>query len=108
MTSLEMLQQKVAQYEAVLLLFGGEGCQVCHHLRPKIEVELERQFPKMVMIYVDCHQITDLCAQKGVLSLPTVQGYFSGQQFFELVRTFSVSQLMAQIERPYRLLFSEV
>lgn len=105
---LEQLGGIIDEQEAVLVLFGGRECNVCHVIKPKLEEAIAEQFPKMAMVYVDCHETTDICSQKGVLSLPTVQVYFTGQRFIELVRTFSVPQLQQQIERPYRMLFSEV
>lgn len=102
------LEQAIFQQEALLVLFGGRACNVCHAIKPKIEEELTERFQKMAMVYIDCHETNDICSQNGVLTLPTVQVYFTGQKFIELVRTFSVPQLMAQIERPYQLLFSEV
>ncbi|GAB6034767.1 thioredoxin family protein [Galenea microaerophila] len=104
----ETLAQQIEQQEALLVLFGGRDCNVCHAIKPKIKETVGEQFPKMAMVYIDCHETTDICAQYGVLSLPTVQVYFTGQRFIELVRTFSVPQLIQQIERPYRMLFSEV
>ena len=107
-SDLNQLDNVVRKQEAVLVLLGGRECNVCHAIKPKLEAAIAEQFPKMKMVYVDCHETTDICSQKGVLSLPTVQVYFTGQRFIELVRTFSVPQLMQQIERPYHMLFSEV
>jgi thioredoxin-like negative regulator of GroEL len=107
-TDNERLEQLKQQSEALLILFGGRECNVCHAIKPKIEEALAEHFPKMERVYVDCHETTDICSQNGVLSLPTVQVYFTGQRFIELVRTFSVGQLMGQIERPYHMLFNEV
>jgi len=105
--ALSILQQAVEQQEALLVLFGGQACNVCHVIKPKIEEEVAERFPKMAMVYIDCHKATDICSQNGVFTLPAVQVYFTGQRFIELKRTFSVSQLVQQIERPYQMLFSE-
>jgi len=104
----EQLKQCKQEQEALLVLFGGRACNVCHAIKPKIEASVAERYPKMAMVYIDCHKTTDICSQNGVLTLPTVQVYFTGQRFIELVRTFSVPQLMDQIERPYQMLFSEV
>ena len=49
--------------------------------------------------------MTDICAQEGVFTLPTLQVFFTGQRFIEEVRSFSLQKVMQEIERPYQLLF---
>ncbi len=92
--------------EAVLFLFGGKDCQVCHAIKPKLMALMLEHYPEIKLIYIDCHLTTDICSQNGVLSLPTLQVYFSGQKFIEEVRTFSVQKVVNKIARPYNLCFS--
>lgn len=99
------LNQIVETEAAVLVLFGGAHCHVCQVIRPKLEAMLADQFPKVRLVYVDCAEQSALCAQQGVLSLPTVHVYFGGQKVGEWVRTFSLGQLSAAMARPYGILF---
>ena len=98
--------EKVRAEEAVLALFGGATCQVCHSIRPKLEEMLAQSFPRMKLLYVDCHDHLDLCAQQGVLTLPVAQVYIGGQKVGEWVRTFSPAQIAQAVIRPYELFFS--
>ena len=88
---------------AVFILFGGAHCRVCHALRPQLEALLDRDFPKMQGVYVDCAASSALCAQHGVYSLPVVQAYIEGMKVVEAARAFGMQQLKQQLVRPYAL-----
>ncbi|QBZ82907.1 Thioredoxin-like protein YtpP [Hydrogenovibrio crunogenus] len=104
-TSLEMLDRLKREEDALLVLFGGRECNVCHSIKPKLIELVEARYPKIKMVYVDCHEVTDICAQEGVFTLPTLQVFFTGQRFIEEVRSFSLQKVVQEIERPYQLLF---
>jgi thioredoxin-like negative regulator of GroEL len=93
--------------DGLLILFGGKECNVCHAIKPKLIELMERHYPKIKMVYVDCHVTTDICSQNGVLSLPTLQVFFTGQRFIEEVRTFSLTKVMDDIARPYSMVFED-
>lgn len=89
----------------LLVLFGGRNCNVCHVIKPKIKALVSQHYPKLKMVYVDCHVTTAVCAQQSIFNLPTLQVYFTGQRFIEEVRSFSVQKVLQEIERPYSMLF---
>ncbi len=88
---------------ALLILFGGAHCGVCQTIKPKIVRLMEEQFPDIALVYVDCEQSPDICAQHSVFSLPVIKMYIEGQMYFELVRGFSLMELTSQVDRIYRL-----
>ena len=101
-TDLEILEQMKTD-GAVLILFGGEHCNVCHTLRPQLTTLLEEHYPDMRYAYVDCEVSPEICAQHSVFSLPVVKVYIEGLLITEDARAFSLSQLMQRIERPYAM-----
>ena len=103
--TLEQLDMLKKCEDALLILFGGRDCNVCHAIKPKLIDLITASYPKMKIVYVDCHVTMDVCSQNGVLSLPTVQVFFTGQRFIEEVRTFSLSKLVQDIARPYSMVF---
>ncbi len=105
--TLEALEQFKQTEEAVMILFGGKHCGVCNTIQPKLLAMVKEYYPKMKMLYVDCQLATEVCSQNGVLSLPTLQVFFSGQRFIEEVRTFSLQKVIQDIERPYSMAFEE-
>lgn len=88
---------------AVLLLFGGPQCGVCQAIKPKLESMLGQRFPEIEMVYVDCANSPDICAQHGIFSLPVVQLYIEGHLYLERGRSFSLVEMGAEIERIYSL-----
>jgi thioredoxin 1 len=87
--------------EAVLILFGGANCGVCQTIKPQIFGKFSVKFPELEMIYIDCEQLQEVCAQHGVFSLPVVQVFFMGQKFIEEIRGFSLIALEQEIEKTY-------
>jgi thioredoxin-like negative regulator of GroEL len=53
------------------------------------------------MVYIDCEQLQEVCAQYGVFSLPVIQVFFMGQKFIEEVRGFSLLVLAQKIEQVF-------
>ncbi|MDX1351626.1 MAG: thioredoxin family protein [Thiomicrorhabdus sp.] len=105
--TLEELDCLKQSEDALLILFGGKECNVCHSIKPKLIELISEEYPKIKMVYVDCHVVTDICSQNGVFTLPTLQVFFTGQRFIEEVRSFSLQKVMQDIARPYSMVFSD-
>lgn len=105
--TLEELENLKQSEEALLILFGGKNCSVCHVIKPKLLAMVSENYPKIKMVYVDCHVVMEVCSQNGVLSLPTLQVFFTGQRFIEEVRTFSLQKVIQDIARPYSMVFAD-
>jgi len=103
--TLEQLESLKKSEQALLVLFGGRDCNVCHAIKPKLIELISDSYPKMKMVYVDCHVVIEVCSQNGVLSLPTLQVFFSGERFIQQVRTFSLAKVVNEIARPYSMAF---
>ncbi len=87
--------------DAVLILFGSVHCGVCQTIKPQIDDKFSVKFPGLEMVYIDCEQLQEVCAQHGVFSLPVVQVFFMGRKFIEKVRGFSLLALEQEIEKTY-------
>ena len=105
--TLDRLNELKYEQEVLLVLFGGKDCNVCHSIKPKLIELVEASYPKVKMVYVDCHVVTDICSQNSIFTLPTLQVYFTGQKFIEEVRSFSLQKVIQDMQRPYRMLFAE-
>lgn len=100
-TALQLEQLKSGP--ALFILFGGAHCGVCLVIKPKLESLLAQHFPDIALAYIDCEQHPEICAQHDVFSLPVTKLYIEGQLCLELARSFSLKELLAQVERIYRL-----
>ncbi len=99
--NLDQLQALKQEKDAVLVLFGGANCGVCQTIKPQIDEKFTSVFPTLEMVYIDCEQSQEICAQHGVFSLPVVQVFFMGQKFIEEVRGFSLLALEQSIAAVY-------
>lgn len=104
-TTLEELNLLIQSEASLFVLYGGEQCGVCQAIKPKIQIGLGQFFPEIKAVYIDCHKTTDICAQKGVFTLPVIQVYFSGQKFIEEVRSFGLNKLFDDMRRPYEMMY---
>lgn len=100
--TLEELERLKAD-AALLVLFGGLHCGVCQAVKPKIESLMAQDFPEIALVYVDCEQLNDVCAQHSIFTLPVVKLFIEGQLCLEMARSFSLRELKAQVDRIYGL-----
>lgn len=101
-TELDILEQLKAE-GALFILFGGEHCNVCHTIRPQLISLLDKHFPDMRAVYVDCEASPEICAQNRIFSLPVVKVYLDGMLIAEDARAFSPADFVQRIERPYAI-----
>lgn len=104
-SSLDELQQLIASNDGVVAYFSTPECGVCKVIRPQLEALLEQHYPQMQFLYIDVAGNADVAAQMGVLTVPTVVLFFTGQENQRFVRNFSLGQLEVAIQRPYEMLF---
>lgn len=99
--------EELAAKDAVLAYFSTDACSVCKVLKPKVVEMAEVNFPQMEMLYVQSDLLQEVAAQNRVFTAPTVIVYFSGKETIRKSRAFGVDELMAEIERPYSMMFEE-
>ncbi len=100
------LESLISKQPAVMVLFGGPDCGVCHAIRPRLEALVTEAFPNMQFVYVDCADDPATCAQHMVFTVPVVKVWLDGRLAGEWARAFSVDAIRAALKRPYELLFS--
>jgi thioredoxin-like negative regulator of GroEL len=100
------LSDLIQQNDALLVLFGAPTCRVCGDIKPHLFEAVQKAYPAMQTIYVNCNDEVETCAQRGVFSLPVVQVYLQGQKCVEKIRVFSIGALIEELERPMQLMQS--
>ena len=91
--------QPLSSHPALLVLWGGAHCGVCQAIRPRLEALMAEHFAAAALAYVDCADAPALCAQEGVFSLPVLRFYVHGQLALEYARSFSLQQVLGDMER---------
>ncbi len=92
---------------SVVLYFSGESCSVCQVLKPKIEQEVSKNFPKMKLYEVKADLSKEIASRFSVFSIPTILVFFDSKEFFRFGRNISILKFIEDIKRPYDLFMEE-
>ncbi len=66
------LKKAISENQAIILYFSGDNCSVCKVLKPKIETEVSKNFPKMKLFEIKTDISKELSSQFSVSSIPTI------------------------------------
>lgn len=97
------IDEYISSGDPVLIYFSGEDCSVCQVLKPKIEEEISKNFPKIKLIEVKADLYKEIASNFSVFSIPTMLVFFDSKEFFRRGRNISVSQFVNELKRPYTL-----
>lgn len=98
------IQEQIDSKEFVLIYFSGENCSVCKVLKPKIEEEMKKNFPKFELFEVKTDEALELTAQFMVFSIPTILIFFAGKEYKRYGRNISIPIFLEEIKRPYEMM----
>lgn len=102
--TIEQINSVINTGEPVLIYFSGENCSVCKVLKPKIEQEVIKNFPKFKLYEVKTDIYKELTSQFTVFSIPTVLIFFDRKEFKRYGRNISIPIFIEELERPYNLM----
>ena len=103
-TNLQQLQNNINTGKPVLVYFSGENCSVCKVLKPKIEEEIKKAFPKFELFEIKTDIYFELTAQYMIFSIPTTIIYFDKKEFKRYGRNMNMATFLEEIKRPYSLM----
>ena len=83
--NLQQLLNNINTGEPVLVYFSGENCSVCKVLKPKIEEEVLKQFPKFKLFEVKTDLNKEITSHFTVFSIPTTLIFFDSKEFKDLL-----------------------
>ncbi len=101
----EEFEKQISENSAAAFYFSTPDCNVCKILKPKLIDLLNSDFPEFKFFYIDCEKAEKLAAQKNIFAVPTILFYFEGKEFIRKSRNINLSELSAEISRPYSMLF---
>jgi thioredoxin-like negative regulator of GroEL len=101
----EFLKLKNEQ-PALLAYFSTEICNVCKVLKPKVSELVQKEFPRIKLVYIKSDKLPELAAQNQVFAAPTILIFFEGKEYIRKSRNIGINELQQEIERPYSLIFS--
>ena len=74
--NLQQIQNSIDTGEPVLVYFSGENCSVCKVLKPKIEEEVSKNFPKFQLFEVKTDLDKEITSNFTVFSILTTLIFF--------------------------------
>ena len=101
---LEKLQNSINTGNPVLIYFSGENCSVCKVLKPKIEEEIKKAFPKFELFEIKTDLDKEITAHFMIFSIPTTLIFFDSKEFKRYGRNMSVPLFIEELKRPYILM----
>lgn len=99
----DKLEEYIKTKDAVLVYFSGNNCSVCHSLKPKIEKEVQRNYPKIELFEVKVDEHKEIASNFSVFSIPTILVFFDSKEFKRYGRNISISMFIEELKRPYTL-----
>lgn len=97
------IEDRISSGNPVLIYFSGENCSVCKVLKPKIQEQISKNFPKMEVFEIKADLYKEIASNFSVFSIPTILVFFDSKEFFRKSRNLSVSLFIDELKRPYTL-----
>lgn len=94
----ENLIDLISSSSVLILLVGDESCGPCHALRFKID-EWGSLHAGVTARYIPLRENLELCAQMGIMSVPTVIVYMDGRVVEQKSGYFSLDEILTRLER---------
>jgi thioredoxin-like negative regulator of GroEL len=100
----DSIKELINNNEMLLLYFGGNNCNVCTAMKPKVEVLL-KEFPKICSAQVDVEKSIEIAAAYNIFTIPVILVYIEGKEIIREARHISIQDIHDRIERYYSMLF---
>jgi thiol-disulfide isomerase/thioredoxin len=104
-SSLDELQQLIADKPAILAYFYNDNCAPCKSLRPKIIEMKEAHFPALELHFINSDK-REIPSHFGVYDNPTLLVFFDRKEYIRVSKYVSTMQLGEQIQRYYNMIFN--
>jgi len=101
-TPIENPEESIHTCEMVLLYFGGESCNVCRDMFPKLEKMLSL-YPKIKLLKAEPEILPKLAADYQVFSVPAIILWIQGKVTVREAGIISLNLLETRIARYYHL-----
>jgi thioredoxin-like negative regulator of GroEL len=105
--SFEEFIQLKEKVPALLAYFSTASCNVCKVLKPKVGELVQKEFPKIHMVYINLDVLPEVAAQHQIFAVPAILVFFDGRETIRKSRNIGIGELQKEIQRPYSMIFSE-
>jgi thiol-disulfide isomerase/thioredoxin len=100
------IDEILKENDFVLFYFSTPECNVCKHLKPKIE-DLIKKYEKINSYYVNLHEHNELSGRFSVFSIPAIILFINGSETIREGRYISLDDFDNKVSRYYEMFYSE-
>jgi thioredoxin-like negative regulator of GroEL len=102
--SSEAIKELVNNSEMVMVYFGGNNCNVCNVMKPKVQ-EILKDYPKIKSAQVDVEKSVEVSAAYNIFTIPAILVFIEGKEIIREARHISMQDINSKIDRYYTMLF---
>ncbi len=103
----EEIIKYVEETDGVVLYFYSEQCVACQPLRKKIKQWVEKNYPKLNLLFINAVENPDITAYFSIFSNPTILVFLGGKEVMREGSFLSEKVFSDKVNRLYHLLFDE-
>ena len=92
MSNNQVFLEFIQKHEVCIVQFGSTSCTPCIALHARLQAQKDLPF-----LYVDWDENREFCAQRNVLTVPTVQFFMDGKCMIQQAGYFSLDGFMDRI-----------
>jgi len=100
LTSLEEINEFIAENDLAFLYFTTPTCSVCHGLQPQIEKILS-QYPEIKTAHIDSTVVPEAAGQYSIFAAPVLLFFVAGKEYIREARIVHTEKLNADLARIY-------
>lgn len=103
--NLLQFQNAINEYEACLMYFSHDQCNVCKVLKPKIQNLIGQKYERIKLFYCDTLLNKEIAAQHSIFTVPVIIIYFMEKEYFRFSRIVSIDEIDMKLSRIYGMVF---
>lgn len=100
LTSLEEIENLIANNQLAFLYITMPNCSVCHGLLPQIENILSN-YPKIIARQVNASNVTEIAGRFNIFTAPVLLLFVNGKEYIREARFVQTELLNDKIARIY-------
>ena len=78
------IESRIKSSPLAIVQFSASWCMPCKLLKPKIE-KIESEMSDVTFFYCDIEATSDFSQKMGIMSVPTVIGYYDGAEIDKVI-----------------------
>lgn len=99
------LDSRIQSENILIVQYSAQRCAPCHALEKKL-TDYVNTFPEVSAVYIPTEDFSELAAQAGVFTVPTILVYVRGKLTIRESGYFSLQSILSKIDQ-YRTFLND-